>query len=695
MKHYDSDQIRSFALVGHSGAGKTSIADAVAYLAGHNTRLGSVSDKTSLLDFEPEERDRGASLYSHFLTVESGGLKQHVVDTPGDGDFIHDAHLVMQGVDTAVLVVSASDGVETATEKMNTLAQELGLARAVFINKLDRERTDANATVAEVKEVLGIEPVLLQLPIGAHEGFKGVVDLPSGKAYMYEGDSGKATVGDVPSELAGEVEAAMEALTEQVAMTDDDLVEKYLEDGELSPEDFAAALAKGIAKGALVPVLFGSATKNIGVDRLLALAAQFPTPAQRPPYKVHPVGAPDDLRELPADPAGPAVALCFKTVIDPFVGHMSLFRAVSGTFTTDTHPTNLRSEKEERFGTLFHLVGKKSESVDRVVAGDIFAVPKLKYTETGDTLWAGKDPAVVAWRNPPKPMISYVLKPASRADEDKVRGALAKILAEDKGLKQSFDDVTKEIVLSGMGVNHISMAVDKMKRRYGVSVELGTPTIPYRETISGKADVRYRHKKQTGGAGQFGEVAIRIAPNPGEGFLFEDVTVGGVIPNSLIPSVEKGVRHQLEKGILAGFPTIDVKVELYDGKSHPVDSKDIAFQIAGRQAIKRAVLDARPTLLEPIYDVEVTVPEDHVGDIMGDMNTRRARIQSMEGRGRNSVVKAYVPLAEMLNYAPSLKSMTGGKGSYTMEFHGYEPVPSHMQDKLVAEINRLQAGDDE
>ncbi len=693
MKHYDSAKIRSFALAGHAGCGKTSIAEAIAYVTGLNSRLGSVSDGSSLMDFEPEEKDRGGSLSSSFLTCEHGGYKIHVVDTPGDGDFIHDAHLGMQAVDSAVLVVSAIDGVETATEKMSMLAGELGLARAIFINKLDRERADYAPIVEELREVLGVQPVLMQLPIGEGDSFSGVVDLLHKVCWNYDGDSGKATQGPIPDGMADAVEAAMEQLTDSIATVDDELLEKYFDEGELSEQDLRAGLDKGIASGAIVPVLIGSATKNIGVDRLLAFARELPAPTTRT-YAGHARGDAAAEVEIAADPNGSLVALCFKAQIDPFMGHLSLFRVLRGAATSDSHPENMQTATTERFGTLFHLVGKKNVSVDKVVAGDIFAVPKLKATHIGETLSEGE--AVVAvWHDPPAPMISYVLKPLTRADEDKVRGALDKIMAEDKGLVQTFDEVTKEIVLSGRGANHISIACQKMKRKYGVSVELGTPTIPYRETIAGHADVRYRHKKQTGGAGQFGEVAIRVKPNKGEGFVFENKTVGGVIPSSLIPSVEKGVRMQLEKGILAGFPTIDVAVELYDGKSHPVDSKDIAFQIAGRQSVKQAVMKAKPILLEPIYDVEVVAPEDNVGDIMGDMNTRRARIQSMEGRGRNSVVKAYVPLAEMLNYAPSLKSMTQGKGTYSMAFSSYEPVPHSMQDKLVEEISRIKAGDDE
>ena len=691
MKQYESSNIRSFALAGHAGSGKTSIAEGILRLTGHNTRLGSVAEGTSLMDFEDEEKDRGGSLASSYATCEYDDYKIHLADTPGDGDFIHDATLALQGVDAVVLVVSAIDGIETATERMCELGAELGLARAVFINKLDRERAEYQPIFDEIKEHLGLDPVLLQLPIGEGEDFRGVVDLLNRHSYTYPDDSGTATVGEVPAEMQGAVDEAVEALAEAVAMTDEELLDVYLEEGELTEDQIRAGLNHGIEAGALVPVLLGAATRNIGVDRLLWLSRAFPSGAKR----TVPATVNGDTVQLSGSGGGPFAALCFKTVIDPFVGQLSLFRAFQGSAGPDAHPTNNLDGKDERLGTYFHMIGKKHVQVDQVVAGDIFAVPKLKHTQTGQTLSDSKGLAV-RYVAPPAPMISFVIKPKTRADEDKCRGALDKILSEDRGLIQSFDDVTKEIVLSGRGANHITIATHKMKRKYGVEVELGTPTIPYRETLSATADVRYRHKKQTGGAGQFGEVAIRIAPNErGEGFLFEDKTVGGVIPNSLIPAVEKGVRWQLDQGVLAGFPVVDVKVTLYDGKSHPVDSKDIAFQIAGRQATKRGVMDARPVLLEPIYDVEIVAPDDNVGDIMGDMNTRRARIQTMEGRGRSQVIKAYVPLAEMQTYAPSLKSMTGGKGMYTMSFHSYEPVPYSMQDKLVAEVSRVRAGDDD
>jgi len=692
MKVYDSEQIRSLALVGHGQAGKTSVAEAIAYLSGLNNRLGSVADGSSLMDYEPEERDRGGSLATSFLTVEYDGMKIHVADTPGDGDFAHDAQLVLQGVDAALIVVSAVDGVQTMTEKMGTLAKELGCARGIVITKMDHERANYTAVIDDIREVLGIEPVLLHLPVIQGGKFRGVVNLIDQKAYLYEGDSGRATEAPVPDDMLDDVQSAIEQMIDAVAMVDDALVEHYLETGSLEPNEVRAGLHKGISSGMMVPVVLASGARNIAIDRVLSLTRNFPSGVGR----VFAGKNPADQKpiEIKGEASAPFAALCVKTLNDPFMGHISILRVIRGSATTDSHPINARGEASERLGALLHLIGKKNVAIDKVVAGDLVAIPKLKTVETGDTLYE-KSPVALDWVVLPPPMISYVVKPLTRNDEDKVRGALDKMLAEDKGLVQTFDEVTKEIVLSGRGANHITVTCNRMQRKYGVNVELGTPTIPYRETIAGTADVRYRHKKQTGGAGQFGEVAIRVAPNKGLGFEFNDVTVGGVIPNSLIPSVEKGVRSQLERGILAGFPVVDVKVELYDGKHHPVDSKDIAFQIAGRHAIRDAVMAAKPILLEPVYQMEVVVPEDVVGDIMGDLNTRRAKIQSMDSKGRNSVVKALVPLAEVLSYAPSLKSITAGKGSYTMQLSSYEPVPASMLDKLVEQVKRITQGEDD
>jgi elongation factor G len=684
---------RSFALVGHGGAGKTQTADAIARLTGLNTRLGSPGDGTSLFDFEPEEQKRGGSITSHVLACEHDDYTFHVLDTPGDGNFLHDARICLQAVDAVVLVVSAVDGVEVSTERMSMAAAELGLPRAVFINKMDRERANYESVLKEVRDVLEMEPVLLQLPIGKEADFKGVVDLVDGKALMYEGDDGRPTAADIPGDLTDAAEEATEAMTEAVATADDDLIEKYLEEMELSEEDLRAGLNMGIAQGKLCPVIMGSAGLNIGIDQILRLATAFPPATTRPPIKA--INSKTDAEiELLPDPSKPAVAICFKTIIDPFAGQISMFRTLQGTVTSDGSFVNGRTGNNERFGTMFHLVGKKQMPATEATVGEIFGVAKLRDTRTGDTLTDGKVGFVVDPAEPPPPMIAYTVRPKNRGEEDKIKGALARILAEDAGLRQGYDEVTKEIVVSGMGANHIRLSLDRMARKYGIEVELGTPTIPYRETITGTSDVRYRHKKQTGGAGQFGEVSIRVTANPGGDFEFIDNIVGGVISSQLIPSVEKGIRMALADGVLAGFPVVGISVSLYDGKMHPVDSKDIAFQIAGRMAIKKAILESKPVLLEPIYDMDIEVPEECVGDIMGDMNSRRGRIQTMESKGRNSVVKAQVPLAEIQSYAPDLNSMTGGKGSYIMRLASYEAVPAHMQDKVVADIKRIQDEDE-
>lgn len=691
MQTFDMSQIRSFALVGHGGCGKTSLADAMAYLTGQNNRLGRVDEQTSLLDYEPEEQKRGGSVSASFLTCTYEGFKIHVVDSPGDGNFLHEAFGVLQGVNAAVIVVSAVDGVEVSTEQVSEYAAQLGLPRAVFLNKMDREYADHEAVLGELQETLGVTPVLLQLPIGREGSFRGVVDLVFGRALLYEGDQGRATEAPIPEDMAHEVTAAMERMMEAVAMVDDELVEKYLDAGELTRDEIRRGLSKGVLSGDICPVLLGSAELNVGVDRILWLARAFPHDGERQARAGHDPTDPNELIEVVGSPDAPFAALCIKTLIDPYAGQVSVLRVMSGSADNTTQAHNPRTDKPERLNHLFYLVGKEHLPVDKVVPGDIVGVAKLRDTLTGDTLCDPARKVVLPYVSPPPSMIAYTIKPKSRGDVDKLKNGLTRLLSEDPALRQEYDEVTKELVLSGMGASHVQLSVEKLQRKFGVSVELGTPSIPYRETITGQADVRYRHKKQTGGAGQFGEVAIRVRPGErGTGLQFRNHITGGVIPTALIPSVEKGVADRLKQGVLAGFPCQDIVVELYDGKYHPVDSKDIAFQIAGRQAIKEAVMQARPVLLEPIYAVDVVVPNDVVGDIMGDLNSRRGRVLNMETRGRNAVVKALVPLAELLNYAPDLRSMTGGKGSYTMAYHSYEQVPSHMQDKLVNEIQRLR-----
>lgn len=683
MQAYSTDKIRSFALIGHGGAGKTSMAEAMAYLTGVNSRLGSVTEHSSLMDFEAEEQKRGGSISTAYLTTEFSGFKFHVADTPGDGNFLHEARTALQGVDGVIVVVSGTDGVEVSTEQMIAASQVQRKPHAVFINKMDREYINIKPIIAELSELFSARVIPVQLPIGDAGSFRGVVDMVCQKAYLYSGDKGVGVEAPIPEDMLGAVAEARDLMMDAIASVDDVLIEKYLETMELSNQELRQGLHKALQTGAAVPVFFGSAVKNIGLDLLLDTAKVFPSAAEGDTVVGHEPGNPEAMVERSADPSGPVTALVVKTIIER-VGTVSVFRLLSGTVQEDTHVINARTGEAERLGAIFHMAGSKHIPIQTAVPGDLFAVSKLRDTHTGDTLCDAKAPVVIPYLAPPPPMIAYTVKPESRNDVDKLRAGLNKLLAEDTGLQISQDSVSKEMVLSGMGASHVQISVEKLQRKFGVNVELGTPAIPYRETITGTADVRYRHKKQTGGAGQFGEVAIRLRPGQrGTGFVFNNRIVGGVIPGSLIPSVDKGIRDQLEKGILAGFQAVDVEVDLYDGKYHPVDSKDIAFQIAGRHAIKEAWGQAKPVLLEPIYRVEVVVPEDHVGDIMGDMNTRRGRILNMDSRGRSSVVKALVPLAEMQSYAPDLRSMTGGKGFYTMSFETYERVPSTMQDKLV------------
>lgn len=687
MKHSEARDVRTFALIGHGGCGKTSIGDAILFLSGANTRLGKVDDRSSVLDHEPEEQERGHSLSAHFASVDWDGRRLHVVDTPGDGNFVYEAWIALHGVDTAVLVVSAVDGVEVGTEKTWGFATELGLPRVVFVNKVDRERADPAAAVKDVEEGLGVRVVPLQVPIGREAGFRGVVDLVRQKALIFAPDGGgRVTEEAIPESLAAEVRAATEAMMDAAASADDELIEKFLEAGELTEDELRVGLAKGIAQGAIVPALFGSATANAGVAQLLDLTSVLPGPLGAAARTAH---RGDEEVRVPPDPTGPFVGLVIKTFIDPFAGKVNVFRVLSGTVAADAPVLNSGKGVRERLAHLSMLRGKKQEPIDRATVGDVVAVAKLRETATLDTLCDESAALRVPPPPIPQPMMSYVVRPKSKGDEDKVKGAILKLLEEDPNLHIGHDELTKEIVLSGMGQQHIEINVKRLRRKYGVDVELDLPLVPYKETIKGSVRVQGRHKKQTGGRGQFADTWMRVEPLPrGGGFEFVDEIVGGAVPRQYIPAVEKGVRETMARGVLAGYPVVDVRVTLDDGGYHAVDSSEMAFKTAASKGFKKGFLDCRPTLLEPIYDLDVLVPEESVGDIMGDINGRRGRVITMENRGRSTLVKAQVPLAELLTYAPDLRSITGGKGSFTMSLSHNEEVPPHLLPKLVAESKR-------
>jgi elongation factor G len=678
----DPGKIRNIALVGHRGTGKTSLFEALLYSAGAVTRLGSVSDGTTLSDWDDDEKKRQMSLSAGLAHVDRGGLAFNLIDTPGDSSFLADAISSLQVVETALVVVNTVLGVEVQTERLWSRAEERGLGRVIFCNMLDRERADFSAALAALQRAFGAQVVAVHLPLGKEHDLKGVVDLLSMKAFVYEG--GTAQSGDIPGELAEAAAAARDRLIDAVASTNDELAEKYLLEEEITVAELNAAFAAAVAAAQLFPVACGSATSAVGIERLFEVLALAPSPASVP-APVMTDGDGNQVR-LASDPAQPAVAFVFKTLADPFSGHVNVFRVYQGTIRSDTQVVVARDGHKERLGQLLKTMGKENKPSEALVAGDIGAIAKLKDVVTGDTLCADgaqvRFPAIAF----PAPLMSFAITAKSKGEEDKVITALRRLSEEDPMLEVHRDDQTGEMIVGGMSQVHVEVTVERMKRRFGVEVELKPPRVPYRETVKGSAKAEGKHKKQTGGRGQFADTWMEVSPQPrGEGFEFVDKIVGGAIPRNFIPAVEKGVRAAMAEGFLAGYPVVDVKVALYDGKFHPVDSSDMAFQIAGSLGFKAAAEKAQPVLLEPIMNVEITVPDENVGDIIGDLNSRRGRVLGTTPRGHNNVVAAEVALAEMLSYAPDLTSMTGGRGDYHMEFLRYEEVPAHLTQKIVAQ----------
>jgi elongation factor G len=676
----DPGKIRNIALVGHRGTGKTSLFEALLHSAGAVTRLGSVGDGTTFSDWDDDEKKRQMSLSAGLAHVDRGGLAFNLIDTPGDSSFVGDAIASLQVVETALVVVNSVLGVEVQTERMWGRADELGLGRILFCNMLDRERADFAKDIDSLRETFGAQVAAVQLPIGKEHDLKGVVDLLGMKAYTYEG--GKAKAGDIPAELADAATAARDKLIDAIASTNDELAEKYLMEEEISVAELNGAFAAAVASAQLFPVACGSATGAVGVDRLFEVLALAPSPADAPPrVLVDPDG---NETAVDCDPGKPAVALVFKTLADPFSGHVNVFRVFQGTVSSDSQLIVSRDGHKERLGQLLKTMGKESKPSEALVAGDIGAIAKLKDVATGDTLHAdgvdGAFPAIAF----PAPLMSFAITAKSKGEEDKVITALRRLSEEDRLLEVHHDDQTGEMIVGGMSQVHVEVTVERMKRRFGVEVELKPPRVPYRETIKGTAKAEGKHKKQTGGRGQFADTWVELRPQArGEGFEFENKIVGGSVPRNFIPAVEKGVRAAMAEGFLAGYPVVDVHVKLYDGKYHPVDSSDMAFQIAGSIGFKAAAEKAQPVLLEPIMNVEITVPDENVGDIIGDLNSRRGRVLGTTPRGHSNVVNAEVPLAEMLTYAPDLTSMTGGRGDYHMEFLRYEELPAHLTQKVV------------
>ncbi len=682
MKNVDVGSTRNFALVGHAADGKTSLGEALLFRAGATAAHGRVDDGTSVLNFLPEEKERRTTISSSVFGFDWNGHHLTLVDTPGDPNFIADGQIALQGLDGAVLVVSAVDGPKVGTERMLTTARRANAACIAFVTGLDRDRADFDAAVEGLRK-LGANAVPICLPVGAGEGLSGVIDLVRGRVVRPDGES------DVPGELAADAAAAGQRLAEAIAECDDDLLESYLEHGHLEPEELERGLVAAVRAGRLVPVLCGCAPRLVGVDPLLrALIELLPSPADRPALPAH-----DGGNGVPADPSGPFAALVVKTLIDRYTGTLSILRVVSGTVHSDGAVQNASTGGRERIGKLLLMRGAEHVDVPEAGPGDLVAVAKLKGVHTGHALTQEKGGVHLAEIPIPQGVLSYAISAKSKGDEDKVYSALGRLVEEDPTLHLGREASTGEFLLTGMGELHIRTTVQKMRRMFDVDVELKTPKIPYRETISRRVEnVEGKLKKQTGGKGMFGVCYLTVEPLPrGGGFEFVDKIVGGAIPRNLIPAVEKGVHEALDHGPLAGFPVVDIRVRCIDGKHHPVDSNEMSFKLAGSFGFKAAVEKAGPTLLEPIMNVEVHAPEDHVGDVMGDLSSRRGRVQASEASGSGHVIRAQVPMAEMLEYASVLTSLTGGKGDFHMELSHYDAVPAHLREKIVAEAKATQA----
>jgi len=685
-----NETLRNVALVAHGGAGKTSLAEIMINKAGMTTRVGRVEDGNTVMDFEPEELKRQSSLSSGFFQLPWKKHTISLVDTPGDQNFISDAKLCMQAADTALILVDGVDGVKVQTEQVAEFASEYDQPCAIFINKLDRERADFSRTVEDAVQCLTPKPIILQLPIGAEADFKGIVDLIGMKAYTYD-DNGNATESDIPADMQDTVETERETLIENVAEADDELIERYLEGEEITNQELRDTLKKGILNRTFAPVLCGSATSDIGVDLLMDFMVNcLPSPLESAPKKgVNPAN--DEEMERAPDPEAPFSAFVFKTVADPYAGRLTLFRVVSGKLGGDGTFYNANKETKERFNQLLTVAGKEQKPAKEAGPGSIVAVAKLKETKTGDTLCDDSAKIRFACADPMPKLISFALESKATGDEDKIYISLTKLLEEDTALTLERNAETKEILLSGLGQVHIESTIEKLKRKFNVEVLLKTPKIPYRETIKKKVRVQGKHKKQSGGHGQYGDCWIVMEPLPrGSGFEFVDAIVGGVIPRQYIPAVEKGIVEACQKGPLIGAPCVDFRATVDFGSYHAVDSSEMAFKVAGSLAYKKACEEAKPVLLEPIMKVTVITPDEYMGDIMGDMNSRRGRVLGMDSAGKNQVINAEVPLAEFQTYAPDLRSMTGGRGMYTMEFLRYDEVPAQIATKVIEQIKAEQ-----
>jgi elongation factor G len=688
-----AEDLRNVALIAHGGSGKTSLAEAMLFTGKNVTRLGKVDDGTSNFDFEPEEVKRGITISTAFNHCTWKKQIINIIDTPGDDNFLSDTKISLQAADGVVVVIDATSGVKVGTEKVWAFADEQQLPKIVFINKMDRERADFYKVIGEVSETFDIKITPVLLPIGAEDAFSGMVDLIKMKAYTFSKDgSGKFETVDIPADMDEIVGEWREKMIENVVEADDALMEKYLEGEELSSQEIFDTFIKGVKSGMVVPVLCGSATLNIGVSQLMDLIIQgLPSPLERGPKQGIRPGS-DDVIEMEPKSDMPFSGLVFKTIADPFAGKLTLFRIFSGMLESDSTLYNANKDVKEKFGQLFLIEGKKQQPLEVAGPGDIVAIAKLKETSTGDTLCLEKKPVIFKASKPIPPVISYSVEAKAKGSEDKLFSSITKLLEEDPTLKLERDQSTSEVILSGTGQIHLEATIEKLNRKFGVEVNLNPVKVPYRETITRKAEkVVYRHKKQSGGRGQFAEVHFDVFPlEKDAGFEFHEDLTGMNVPRNFVPAVEKGLQEALKSGTLGGYPIVDLKVRFFDGKSHEVDSSEMAFKIAASMCLKKAIQEARPTLLEPIMKLEITVPEDVMGDVMGDLNSRRGRVLGMDSQGKYQVIKANVPMSEVMKYALDLNSMTGGRGTFKMEHSHYEELPAQLAEKVIAEAQEKE-----
>lgn len=685
MKKYSSEAIRNIALISHGGAGKTSLAEALLFTSGAVNRLGNIESGTTTTDYDPDEIKKQVTINVGLAPLEWGEVKVNLLDTPGYFDFIGDLLGALRVADCAAVVVCAVSGVEVGTEKVWQYADDFKLPRLVLINKLDRENADFTGTLAQLQQHFGTKVVPVQLPIGKEDEFKGVVDLIEEKAFLFSGDDKKIDEQEIPEELREQAGILREKLIEAAVETEDELLLKYLEGEVLELEEIRQALRRGISERKITPVLCGAATRNYGSGPLLDFIKNYmPSPLDRGEIEgILPESEENVTRKT--SPEEPFAALVYKTLADPYVGRINYFRVYSGILHPDSQVYNVNKEKNERIGQLFSMRGKNQISMEEVVTGDIAAVAKLQQTATGDTLCDRNNPFQFMPIDFPEPVISFAVEPKTKGDEEKVSSGLSRFLEEDPTFRLERRAETRQTVISGLGELHLEIIVSRLAQKFGVEVDLSTPKVPYKETIRSQIKVEGKHKKQTGGRGQYGHVFLELEPLPaGEGFHFEDKIFGGVVPKQYVPAVEKGIREAMEEGILAGYPVVNIGVKLVDGSYHTVDSSEMAFKIASAMAFRKGMEQAQPVLLEPVMNVEIVVPDTFMGDIMGDLNGRRGRIQGVESAGELQKIRGQIPMAEMFRYSIDLRSMTQGRGIFTMAFSHYEEVPHQFAQQVIS-----------